>query len=215
VLVERSTRGVTLTDAGRVLLATADAIHAELRIAAQQLGALNSGGPQALTVVTFASAGEPLLAPALTAMTTAGGHPVGVTVIEAEPDEALDSVRDGGPILHSCTTSTPPRRRAPGRPPPVLAPTPRSSPSHPPNPLATSAATSLNGISQTQPPNDCSQHSTPARSRNRRQEGQPQTADSTGPASRWASSLPASARWTKRQPFSGCQPDPVARRRRR
>src|SRR5215469_4774445 len=29
-LVQRSTRGVTLTDAGRVLLATADAIHAEL-----------------------------------------------------------------------------------------------------------------------------------------------------------------------------------------
>ena len=36
MLVQRSTRGVTLTDAGRVLLASADAIHAELRIAAQQ-----------------------------------------------------------------------------------------------------------------------------------------------------------------------------------
>ena len=33
VLVHRSTRGVTLTDAGRVLLATADAIHAELEAA--------------------------------------------------------------------------------------------------------------------------------------------------------------------------------------
>ena len=95
VLVQRSTRGVTLTDAGRVLLATADAIHAELQIAAQQLRALQADGPQALTVVTFPSAGEPLLAPALTALTAAAGQPVEVTVIEAEPDEALSSIRDG------------------------------------------------------------------------------------------------------------------------
>jgi DNA-binding transcriptional LysR family regulator len=95
VLVQRSTRGVTLTDAGRVLLATADAIHAELRIATQQLRALQADGPQALTVVTFPSAGEPLLAPALTTLTAAAGQPVEVTVIEAEPDEALGSIRDG------------------------------------------------------------------------------------------------------------------------
>ena len=58
VLVHRSTRGVTLTDAGQVLLATADAIHAELQVAAQQLRALQAGGPQSLTVVTFPSAGR-------------------------------------------------------------------------------------------------------------------------------------------------------------
>jgi hypothetical protein len=46
-------------------------------------------------MVTFPSAGEPLLAPALTAMTATAGSPVEVTVIEAEPDEALASVRDG------------------------------------------------------------------------------------------------------------------------
>jgi DNA-binding transcriptional LysR family regulator len=95
MLVERSTRGVTLTDAGRALLAAADAIHAELQLAAQRLRALAAGGPQALTVVTFPSAGEPLLAPALTAMTAEAGFRVEVTVIEAEPDEALSSVRDG------------------------------------------------------------------------------------------------------------------------
>src|ERR1700687_3535924 len=67
VLVQRSTRGVTLTDARRGLLpAPPAAIHAELQIAAQQLRALQADGPQALTVVTFPSAGEPLLAPALT-----------------------------------------------------------------------------------------------------------------------------------------------------
>jgi DNA-binding transcriptional LysR family regulator len=112
VLVQRSTRGVTLTDAGRVLLATADAIHAELQIAAQQLRALQADGPQALTVVTFPSAGEPLLAPALTAMTAAVGHPVEVTVIEAEPDEALGSVRDGQAdlaLVYHFHTPQPPR----------------------------------------------------------------------------------------------------------
>ena len=111
VLVQRSTRGVTLTDAGRVLLATADAIHAELQVAAQQLHALQAGGPQALTVVTFPSAGEPLLAPALTALTVSG-QPVEVTVIEAEPDEALGSVRDGQAdlaLVYHFHTPAPPR----------------------------------------------------------------------------------------------------------
>jgi DNA-binding transcriptional LysR family regulator len=110
-LVERSTRGVTLTDAGRVLLATADAIHAELQLAAQRLRALNADGPQALTVVTFPSAGEPLLAPALSAV-TAVGDPIEITVIEAEPDEALAAVRDGRAdlalVYHFHTTQVPP-----------------------------------------------------------------------------------------------------------
>jgi DNA-binding transcriptional LysR family regulator len=112
VLVQRSTRGVTLTDAGRVLLATADAIHAELQTATQQLRALQADGPQALTAVTFPSAGEPLLAPALTAMTAAAGHPVEVTVIEAEPDQALGSVRDGQAdlaLVYHFHTPQPPR----------------------------------------------------------------------------------------------------------
>jgi DNA-binding transcriptional LysR family regulator len=111
VLVQRSTRGVTLTDAGRVLLATADAIHAELQVAGKQLRALQAGGPQALTVVTFPSAGEPLLAPALTA-TAGSGQPAEVTVIEAEPDEALGSVRDGRAdlaLVYHFHTPPPPR----------------------------------------------------------------------------------------------------------
>jgi len=109
VLVHRSTRGVTRTDAGRVLLATADAIHAELQVAAQQLRDLRADGPQSLTVVTFPSAGETLLAPALVA---AGRQPVEVTVTEAEPDEALGSVRDGQAdlaLVYHFHTPQPPR----------------------------------------------------------------------------------------------------------
>ena len=115
-LVQRSTRGVTLTDAGRVLLATADAIHAELQVADQQLRTLQAAGPQTLTVVTFPSGGEPLLAPALTALTATttatAGQPVEVTVIEAEPDEALSAIRDGRAdlaLVYHFHTAAPPR----------------------------------------------------------------------------------------------------------
>jgi len=93
-LVERSTRGVALTDAGRLLLAAADAVHTELQTAARQLRDLQASGPQTLTVATFASAGEPLLAPALTEVTTTS-NTIDVTVIEAEPDDALASLRSG------------------------------------------------------------------------------------------------------------------------
>jgi DNA-binding transcriptional LysR family regulator len=93
-LVERSTRGVTLTDAGQLLLATADAVHAELQTASRQLRDLQANGPRTLTVATFPSAGEPLLAPALTGLAAAGTG-VEITVIEAEPDDALAHLRRG------------------------------------------------------------------------------------------------------------------------
>lgn len=112
VLVQRSTRGVILTEAGRALLATADAIHAELQLAAQRLRDLAEDRPPALTVVTFHSAGESLLAPSLTAMTAAIGRPVEITVIEAEPDEALTAVKDGRAdlalVYHFHTPQPPP-----------------------------------------------------------------------------------------------------------
>jgi DNA-binding transcriptional LysR family regulator len=98
-LVERSTRGVVLTDAGRLLLAAADAVHGELRTVARQLRDLQASGPQTLTVATFASAGEPLLAPALTDLAAATGTTIDVTVVEAEPDDALASLRSGGADL--------------------------------------------------------------------------------------------------------------------
>ena len=97
-VVHRSTRGVTLTEAGRVLVATADAIQAELQTATRHVAELRLHGPRALTVVTFPSAGEPLLAPALSALTRADEtreHPVDITVTEAEPDEALTALRNG------------------------------------------------------------------------------------------------------------------------
>jgi DNA-binding transcriptional LysR family regulator len=110
-LVERSTRGVTLTEAGRVLLAAADAVHAELRAAEHQLRELQASGPRALTLATFPSAAEPLLVPAL-AQAAAARPDVEVTVVEAEPDEALAHLRTGGAdlaLVYHFHTRRPPR----------------------------------------------------------------------------------------------------------
>jgi DNA-binding transcriptional LysR family regulator len=112
-LVERSTRGVVLTDAGHLLLATADAIHAELRAAEQRLQTFATDGPQSLTVVTFPSAGEALLAPALTALTSAVPLPLDIAVIEAEPEEALATLRRGEAdlaLVYHFHTAQPPRQ---------------------------------------------------------------------------------------------------------
>jgi DNA-binding transcriptional LysR family regulator len=110
-LVERSTRGVTLTEAGQVLLAAADAVHAEMRTAEQQLRELQASGPRTLVVATFPSAAEPLLAPALTQLATARPD-VEITVIEAEPDDALTHLRAGDAdlalVYHFHTRRPPP-----------------------------------------------------------------------------------------------------------
>ncbi|WP_210583762.1 LysR family transcriptional regulator [Streptomyces sp. GESEQ-35] len=92
-LFERSTRGVTLTVAGRALLRTADAVHGELHRAERALARLREEGPPSLTVATFSSAGAFLLAPALAALNQ--DLHVDTTVIESEPAQALAALMDG------------------------------------------------------------------------------------------------------------------------
>lgn len=58
-VVARSTRGVTLTEAGRLLVDAAAAISAELHQAQAQLDRL--AGPRRLTIATFSSGGRHLL----------------------------------------------------------------------------------------------------------------------------------------------------------
>lgn len=94
VLFERSTRGVTLTRAGRLLATAAQSIHGELARTRQSLAALETGTPT-LTIASFTSAGERILAPALADLSERYGQPVDVTVLEAEPDDAIKAVRDG------------------------------------------------------------------------------------------------------------------------
>lgn len=83
-VVERSTRGVTLTEAGEILVATAETVAAEITHAEQALAALASGRAGRLRVATFPTASQRLLPPALARMTRT--HPdADIIVTEAEP----------------------------------------------------------------------------------------------------------------------------------
>ncbi|MGW5343621.1 LysR substrate-binding domain-containing protein [Streptomyces sp. HUAS TT3] len=89
----RSTRGVTLTDAGRLLVEAADTISAELDHVRRQIDRLNAPRPR-LTVATFTSGGRYLLPEALARFVAA--HPeVELTVRESEPETALPMLRRG------------------------------------------------------------------------------------------------------------------------
>ncbi|MEV6348740.1 LysR substrate-binding domain-containing protein [Actinoplanes sp. NPDC051851] len=108
-VVRRSTRGIELTDAGRVLTGAADAIAAELLTAQREIDRLATTRVERLTVATFTSGGQRLLPDALTRFTA--DHPdVELTVLESEPEEALPQVRAGAADLALAyhLTETPP-----------------------------------------------------------------------------------------------------------
>lgn len=97
-VVRRSTRGVELTEAGRVLSEASDAITAELANAEAEIVRLATRRTERLTVATFTSGGQRLLPPALLRFTAE--HPgVELTVLENEPEDSLPLVRSGGADL--------------------------------------------------------------------------------------------------------------------
>ncbi|MEU2516764.1 LysR family transcriptional regulator [Streptomyces syringium] len=92
-VVERSTRGVSLTEPGRLLVEAAEAISAELSHAREQIDRLATGRTK-LTVATFTSGGHRLLPPVLTHFVAE--HPeVELTVLQKEPEHSLPLVREG------------------------------------------------------------------------------------------------------------------------
>ncbi|MGX8904809.1 LysR family transcriptional regulator [Streptomyces netropsis] len=92
-VVERSTRGVSLTEPGRLLVEAAEAISAELSHAREQIDRLAAGRTK-LTVATFTSGGHRLLPPVLTRFVAE--HPeVELTVLQKEPEHSLPLVREG------------------------------------------------------------------------------------------------------------------------
>ncbi|HEY3007811.1 MAG TPA: LysR family transcriptional regulator [Micromonosporaceae bacterium] len=96
-VVNRSPRGVVLTEPGRVLVEAAESISAELAQAQAEIDRL-ALGRSTLTVATFTSGGQRLLPAALNGF--AADHPeVEVTVLEHEPEESLPLVRQGGADL--------------------------------------------------------------------------------------------------------------------
>lgn len=93
-LLVRSSRGVTLTEAGRVLLGRADAVAGELHMAAEELASMAELRGGRVRLVAFPSAAATLAPAALKLLAT--DHPgVDVALVEAEPPEAWTAVREG------------------------------------------------------------------------------------------------------------------------
>ncbi|MFJ6700243.1 LysR family transcriptional regulator [Streptomyces sp. NPDC091272] len=92
-VVTRSTRGVTLTQAGRIMVGAAESVAAELAHAQQRVDQLSTGRVQ-LTVAAFTSGGRLLLPGALARLMAAHPRTV-VHVREGEPESTLPLVRQG------------------------------------------------------------------------------------------------------------------------
>ena len=93
-LLERGSRGVRLTDAGRALVGHADAILARLDDAEEELAALAGLRGGRLRLASFQSAGATLVPRAVAAFKSR--HPeVELSMVEAEPDDAQERLRGG------------------------------------------------------------------------------------------------------------------------
>jgi len=93
-LVERGARGIRLTEAGRALVAHADAILARLEDAEQELAAIAGLRGGRLRLGSFPSAGA-TLAPAAVARFHALHPQVDLSMVEAEPSDLLPRLRGG------------------------------------------------------------------------------------------------------------------------
>jgi molybdate transport repressor ModE-like protein len=93
-LVERRSRGVRLTEAGRVLVEHADAILARIDSAEDDLAAIAGLRGGKLRLICFQSAGATLVPRAVAAFHER--HPrVDLSMLEAEPDEAAARLKCG------------------------------------------------------------------------------------------------------------------------
>jgi DNA-binding transcriptional LysR family regulator len=111
-VVVRTSRGVTLTDAGRLLVETAEAVTAELTAARQRIDRL-AGGRTPLRIATYSSGGRALLPAALTRLLAA--HPaLEVTILEREPEDSLPLLRQGAVDLALAYSFDEPQPLTPG-----------------------------------------------------------------------------------------------------
>src|SRR5215217_4089956 len=93
-LVERDPRGVRLTDAGRALVAHADAIIARIEDAEEQLAAIAGLREGRLRLASFQSAGSTLVPRAVAAFRDR--HPgVELAMVQAEPEDAMERLYAG------------------------------------------------------------------------------------------------------------------------
>ena len=93
-LIIRSSRGVTLTEAGAALQARADAIASQLHLAGEELTALANLNGGRVRVAGFPSAAASLIPSAFQAL--ASTHPnLVIGLLEAEPEESREAVLAG------------------------------------------------------------------------------------------------------------------------
>ncbi len=103
-LVDRSARGVTLTDAGRALVVHADAILRRLDDAEAELDAIAGLRGGRLRLTTFATAGATIMPKAV--MEFRRRHPgVDLTIGPEEPDDGIAALRTGQADLALTITS--------------------------------------------------------------------------------------------------------------
>src|SRR5215207_9864474 len=93
-LVERGPRSITLTDAGRALADHAEIILARLEIAEMEVREIAGLHGGRLRLATFRSAGETIMAQAITRFHHHHPH-VELTLTEGEPEDYLPLVRSG------------------------------------------------------------------------------------------------------------------------
>src|SRR5918911_2840013 len=93
-LVERSARGVRLTDAGRALVSHADVILARLADAESELHAISGLRAGRLRLASFATAGATVMPQAIARSRAA--HPgIDLSLEPAEPEDALPKLKSG------------------------------------------------------------------------------------------------------------------------
>ncbi|MEA2333243.1 MAG: hypothetical protein QOH58_3381 [Thermoleophilaceae bacterium] len=93
-LVDRASRGVRLTDAGRALVEHADVVLARLAAAEAELAAIAGVRGGRVRLASFPTAGASLLPPAVALFTER--HPdVELSFVEQEPEEAVQMLRAG------------------------------------------------------------------------------------------------------------------------
>ena len=93
-LLERTTRGVRLTDAGEALLRHAEQILAQQALAERELEAIAGLRGGRVRMATFPSAGA-ALAPAAVSLFSSRYPEVELSVLEAEPEDSVPMLRAG------------------------------------------------------------------------------------------------------------------------
>jgi DNA-binding transcriptional LysR family regulator len=93
-LLDRTTRGVRLTDAGEALLRHAEAILAEQTLAERELEAIAGLRGGRVRMASFPSAGAVLI-PAVVSLFSARYPDVELSILEAEPEESVPMLRAG------------------------------------------------------------------------------------------------------------------------